>query len=51
MNYWLIKSEPSEFSIDDLRRAPSRTAHWDGVRNYQRAACSALPFKRMKQQG
>ena len=35
MNYWLIKSEPSEFSIDDLRRAPSRTAHWDGVRNYQ----------------
>ena len=35
MNYWLIKSEPSEFSIEDLRRAPARTAHWDGVRNYQ----------------
>lgn len=35
MNYWLIKSEPSEFSIDDLRGAPRHTAHWDGVRNYQ----------------
>jgi predicted RNA-binding protein with PUA-like domain len=35
MNYWLLKSEPSEYSIDDLRRAPGRTAHWDGVRNYQ----------------
>ncbi len=35
MNYWLIKSEPGEFSIDDLRGRPDQTEHWDGVRNYQ----------------
>jgi predicted RNA-binding protein with PUA-like domain len=35
MNYWLFKSEPSCFSIDDLRKRPKQTAHWDGVRNYQ----------------
>lgn len=35
MNYWLMKSEPSEFSIDDLAERPKRTEHWDGVRNYQ----------------
>lgn len=35
MNYWLMKSEPSEFSIDDLKAAKNRTEHWDGVRNYQ----------------
>ena len=33
--YWLMKSEPSAFSIDDLQRAPGRTTCWDGVRNYQ----------------
>lgn len=33
--YWLVKSEPDCFSWDDLQRAPRRTAHWDGVRNYQ----------------
>ncbi len=33
--YWLMKSEPSAFSIDDLQRAPRRTTCWDGVRNYQ----------------
>ena len=33
MNYWLMKSEPSEFSIDDLKSG--KTDHWDGVRNYQ----------------
>ncbi len=33
--YWLIKSEPEEFSIDDLMASPDRTTHWDGVRNYQ----------------
>src|SRR5947199_3482469 len=33
--YWLMKSEPSAFSIDDLQRAPGRTTGWDGVRNYQ----------------
>lgn len=35
MNYWLFKSEPDCFSIDDLRQAPNQTEHWDGVRNYQ----------------
>ncbi|NIM29598.1 MAG: EVE domain-containing protein [Gammaproteobacteria bacterium] len=34
-NYWLMKSEPGEFSIDDLRARRSRTEPWDGVRNYQ----------------
>jgi len=35
VNYWLIKSEPEEFSIDDLEQRPKQTEHWDGVRNYQ----------------
>lgn len=35
MNYWLLKSEPEAFSIDDLINKPSQTEHWDGVRNYQ----------------
>lgn len=35
MHYWLFKSEPSCFSIDDLSRRPKQTEHWDGVRNYQ----------------
>ena len=35
MAYWLMKSEPSVFSIDDLKARPRQTAHWDGVRNYQ----------------
>lgn len=35
MQYWLMKSEPSVFSIDDLARRPRRTDHWEGVRNYQ----------------
>lgn len=33
--YWLMKSEPSEFSIDDLEARPHQTEPWDGVRNYQ----------------
>jgi predicted RNA-binding protein with PUA-like domain len=33
MNYWLMKSEPTEFSIDDLQQR--RIEPWDGVRNYQ----------------
>jgi predicted RNA-binding protein with PUA-like domain len=33
--YWLLKSEPEAFSIDDLARAKNRTTRWDGVRNYQ----------------
>ena len=35
MNYWLMKSEPSEFSIDDLKNNPNKIEPWDGVRNYQ----------------
>jgi predicted RNA-binding protein with PUA-like domain len=35
MSYWLMKSEPETFSIDDLRSSPKKTTHWDGVRNYQ----------------
>ena len=33
--YWLMKSEPDEFSIDDLVKAPKKTTAWFGVRNYQ----------------
>ncbi|MCS7068776.1 MAG: EVE domain-containing protein [Meiothermus sp.] len=33
MNYWLLKSEPEVFSIDDLKK--QKTSIWDGVRNYQ----------------
>ena len=33
--YWLVKSEPSEYSIDDLRAEPDQIACWDGIRNYQ----------------
>jgi len=35
MAYWLMKSEPGEFSIDDLKNRPRKTEPWDGVRNYQ----------------
>jgi predicted RNA-binding protein with PUA-like domain len=35
VRYWLMKSEPDEFSIDDLAAAPGRTTPWFGVRNYQ----------------
>jgi len=35
MNYWLLKSEPDAFSIDDLRNMPGKKDHWDGIRNYQ----------------
>jgi predicted RNA-binding protein with PUA-like domain len=33
--YWLVKSEPGAFSIDDLEQSPKQTSCWDGVRNYQ----------------
>jgi predicted RNA-binding protein with PUA-like domain len=32
--YWLVKSEPTVFSFDDLRGAPNQTTQWDGVRNF-----------------
>jgi predicted RNA-binding protein with PUA-like domain len=35
MQYWLMKSEPDEVSIDDLAAAPGQTLPWFGVRNYQ----------------
>jgi len=34
-SYWLLKSEPSVFSIDDLANSPRQTTCWEGVRNYQ----------------
>ncbi len=34
-NYWLMKSEPNVFSIDDLEKSRDQTTGWDGVRNYQ----------------
>jgi predicted RNA-binding protein with PUA-like domain len=33
--YWLFKSEPEAFSIQDLAKAPKKTSYWHGVRNYQ----------------
>jgi predicted RNA-binding protein with PUA-like domain len=35
MKYWLLKTEPGCFSIDDLATLPEGTTSWDGVRNYQ----------------
>ena len=35
MRYWMMKSEPDDFSIDDLMRAAKKTTPWFGVRNYQ----------------
>ena len=35
MAHWLFKTEPSCFSLDDLKSRPGMTEQWDGVRNYQ----------------
>ncbi len=35
MRHWLFKTEPGEYSIDDLAAAPRGMACWDGIRNYQ----------------
>lgn len=35
MNYWLMKSEPDTYSLEDLKNEPDQIEHWDGVRNYQ----------------
>jgi predicted RNA-binding protein with PUA-like domain len=35
MRYWLMKTEPSTFGVEQLEKAPKRTTGWDGVRNYQ----------------
>ena len=37
MKYWLLKSEPDVWSIDQQKKAGSKGATWDGVRNYQAA--------------
>ena len=37
MQYWLMKSEPNVWSIDQQKKAGSKGAPWDGVRNYQAA--------------
>ena len=44
MKYWLLKSEPNVWSIDQQIKAGSKGADWDGVRNYQ----AANNLKRMK---
>lgn len=46
MAFWLIKSEPGTFSIQDLAKAPRKTTSWEGVRNYQ-----ARNFLRAMQKG
>jgi len=33
--YWLMKTEPGDFSLEDLKNCPNQTEHWDGIRNYQ----------------
>ena len=43
-NYWLIKSEPDVWSIDQQKKAGAKGAPWDGVRNYQ----AANNLKKMK---
>lgn len=35
MKYWLMKTEPGSYSIQDLESESNQTTHWDGVRNYQ----------------
>jgi predicted RNA-binding protein with PUA-like domain len=35
MNYWLFKTEPDLFSLEDLIAAKDQTTTWDGIRNYQ----------------
>ena len=44
MNYWLLKSEPDVWSIDQQKKAGAKGAAWDGVRNYQ----AANNLKKMK---
>ena len=35
IRYWLMKSEPTTYSIEDLSKEKNKTTFWDGVRNYQ----------------
>jgi predicted RNA-binding protein with PUA-like domain len=34
-NFWLFKTDPEDFSIEDLKASPGKTTNWSGVRNYQ----------------
>ena len=45
MNYWLMKSEPDVWSLDQQKKAGNKGVTWDGVRNYQ----AAKNLKSMKQ--
>jgi predicted RNA-binding protein with PUA-like domain len=45
MHYWLLKSEPNVWSLDQQKKAGAKGASWDGVRNYQ----AANNLKKMKQ--
>ena len=45
MNYWLLKSEPNVWSIDQQLKVGAKGADWDGVRNYQ----AANNLKKMKE--
>ena len=47
MQYWLLKSEPDVWSIDQQKKAGEKGAPWDGVRNYQ----AAKNLKTMKKGG
>ena len=44
MQYWLVKSEPNVWSIDQQKKAGAKGVAWDGVRNYQ----AANNLKKMK---
>jgi predicted RNA-binding protein with PUA-like domain len=44
--YWLMKTEPSVFSFEDLLKAKARTTHWEGVRNYQARNLMRDEFKK-----
>jgi predicted RNA-binding protein with PUA-like domain len=46
MHYWLMKTEPDTFGIDDLERAPRQTTSWEGVRNFQARNMLRDDFKR-----
>ena len=35
MRYWLVKADPSDISVDDLRNRPNGIIAWYGIRNYQ----------------
>lgn len=45
-NYWLMKTEPSVFSFEDLLKAPRKTTCWEGVRNFQARNLMRDQFKK-----